>query len=224
MAEELGRFADILEKADDFDVALQQLVSKAFTEHQRIIFNGNGYSKAWEEEAASRGLSNLNSTPKSLATYLDPKHIELVTKHGIYTEAEYRARHEIHLEAYCKIINIEARTSLDMMLHQILPAAMAYTKTLCEAIIAKKQLSMPCNAETSLAEQLSAAADKCYLQCEDLRIALGKVPSDSTEASVYYNDVIVSAMEALRKNADILEQLTDKNFWPYPTYSDLLYY
>ena len=224
MAEELGRFADILEKADDFDTALQSLVSKAFTEHQRIIFNGNGYSKEWEEEAARRGLSNLNNTPKSLAAYLDPKFIDLVTKHGIYTEEEYRARHEIHVEAYCKIINIEARTSIDMMLHQILPAAMAYVKTLCEGMIAKKQLGLPCIAESALANKLSAAVDSCYTKCDELRNALNAVPSDSTEASVYYHDVIVSGMESLRKDADILEELTDKSYWPYPTYSDLLYY
>ncbi|MBQ8360127.1 MAG: glutamine synthetase type III, partial [Oscillospiraceae bacterium] len=224
MAEELGHFADILEKAEDFDAALQHLVSKTFTEHQRIIFNGNGYAKDWEDEAARRGLSNLNSTPKSLATYLDQKFIDLVTKHGIYTEAEYRARHEIHLESYCKLINIEARTSIDMVLHQILPAAIAYTKSLCDAILAKKQLGLPSGAESSLAEKLSSTADSCYAKCEQLRQALDNIPSDSTDASVFYHDTVVSLMESLRKDADVLEQLTDKTYWPYPTYSDLLYY
>lgn len=224
MAEELGQFADILEKADDFDTALQHLVSKTFTEHQRIIYNGNGYSKQWEEEAVKRGLSNLNSTPKGLATYIDQTHIDLVTKHGIYTEAEYRARHEIHLEAYCKIISIEARTSMDMIMHQILPAAMAYSKSLCDGVLAKKQLGLPCCAESSLAEKLSKTIDSCYTKCEDLRKHLDNIPKDSEEASHYYHDVIVSAMETLRKDADILEQLTDKSYWPYPTYSDLLYY
>ena len=224
MAEELGHFADILEKADDFDAALQQLVSKTFTEHQRIIFNGNGYSKEWEAEAAQRGLSNLNNTPKSLSAYLDQKNIDLVTKHGIYTETEYRARHEIHLEAYCKIINIEARTSIDMILHQILPAAMAYVKDLCSGILAKKQLGLPCTAESNLASKLSDTTDSCYAKCDQLRAALQSVPKCSEEASVYYHDVIVAGMESLRKDADILEELTDKSYWPYPTYSDLLYY
>ena len=224
MAEELAHFADILEKADDFDAALQQLVCKAFTEHQRIIFNGNGYSKEWEKEAERRGLSNLNNTPKSLATYLNQKHIDLVLKHGIYTEAEYRARHEIHLEAYCKIINIEARTSVDMVMHQILPASIAYAKTLSESILCKKQIGLPCNAESSLAVKLSEAIDNCYAKCEELNSALDVIPVDSASASVYYHDTIVSAMEALRKYADVLEQLTDKSYWPYPTYSDLLYY
>ena len=169
-------------------------------------------------------MSNLASTPEALATYLDQKNIDLVTKHGIYTEAEYRARHEIHLEAYCKIINIEARTSLDMALHQILPAAMAYSKSLCDGIIAKKQLGFHYLAETSIVEKLSSASDCCYTCCEKLRADLDLVPNSSEEASTYYHDVIVSDMEALRNYADILEQLTDKNYWPYPTYSDLLYY
>ena len=224
MAEELGQFADILEKADDFDSALQHLVSKTFTEHQRIIFNGNGYAKEWEKEAEQRGLSNLNNTPKSLSSFLNQKHVDLVTKHGIYTEAEYRARHEIHLEAYCKIINIEARTSVDMVLHQILPAAMAYTKSLCESMLTKKQLGLTCAAETGLAEKLSATVDSCYEKCEQLRKSLTNIPTDSELASIYYHDVIVTGMQSLRKDADILEELTDKSYWPYPTYSDLLYY
>lgn len=224
MAEELASFADILEKADDFDAALQQLVCKAFTEHQRIIFNGNGYSREWEKEAAQRGLSNLNSTPKSLVAYLDQKNIDLVTKHGIYTEAEYRARHEIYLESYCKIINIEARTSIDMVLRQILPAAIAYTKVLSESIQCKMQIGLPCTAESGLAKRLSTAIDNCYSKCEELRTALNLIPEDSADASVYYHDSIVTLMETLRVEADTLEQLTDKSYWPYPTYSDLLYY
>ena len=155
---------------------------------------------------------------------MDQKFIDLVTKHGIYTEEEYRARHEIHLEAYCKMINIEARTSIDMVMHQILPAAIAYTKILSESIQCKTQIGLTCCAELSLAKKLSVTIDSCYAKCEDLSAALDKIPSSSTSASVYYHDVIVAAMEELRKDADILEQLTDKNYWPYPTYSDLLFY
>ena len=224
MAEELGIFADILEKAEDFDAALQRLVSKTFAEHQRIIFNGNCYSKEWEEGAARRGLSNHSDTPQSLTSYLDQKNIDLVTKHGIYTEAEYRSRYEIHLETYCKTINIEARTSIDMMLRQILPAAMAYVKDLCTEILFKKKLDLPCSAESALVTRLSEAADSCYVKCEHLRDALKRVPCYSDKASVYYRDVILTAMHALHKDADILEELTAKNYWPYPTYSDLLYY
>ena len=224
MAEELGIFADILEKAEDFDAALQRLVSKTFAEHQRIIFNGNSYSKEWEHDAACRGLSNHSSTYQSLSTYLEQRNIDLVTKHGIYTESEYRARYKIHLEAYCKTINIEAKTSIDMVLQQILPAAMAYAKDLCNGILSKKKLALPCSAENALATQLSKAIDSCYVKCEQLREALKSIPKWSDKACAYYDDVILTVMESLRKEADILEELTAKNYWPYPTYSDLLYY
>ena len=224
MAEELGQFADELEKAADFDAALQALVCRTFTEHQRIIFNGNGYSEEWKAEAQKRGLSNLSTTAKSLPSYISRKNIELVTKHGIFTEAEFLARHEIHLEAYIKIVNIEALTSVDMVQHQILPAALAYSKSLCEGIVSKKAVGVSCKAETALAQRLSAATDSLYENCERLRSDLKTVPEQGEAAVAYYHDVIVSDMQALRADADLLEQLTDKTYWPYPTYSDLLFY
>ena len=224
MAEELGKFADELEQADNFDVALHKLIARTFTEHQRIIFNGNGYSIEWEQEAEKRGLSNLRSTAKCLPSYISQKNIDLVTKHGIYTETEFRARHEIHLDAYCKIINIEALTCVDMALHQILPAAMAYTHALCDGALAKKQLGIIPSAETALINRLSAASDSVYTISQQLSEALESIPKNSEEAVSYYQEVIVSKMQALRDDADILEQLTDKKYWPYPTYSDLLYY
>ena len=224
MAEELGKFADELESAADFDTALRDLIFRTLTDHQRIIFNGNGYSIEWEQEAEKRGLSNLRSTAKCLPTYISQKNIDLVAKHGIYTETEFRARHDIHLEAYCKIVNIEALTCVDMALHQILPAAMAYTKALCDGAIVKKQLGITPNAETKLIETLSAATDRVYEISQSLKEALNTIPTDRVDAVTYYHDVIVAKMEALRKDADILEQLTDKKYWPYPTYSDLLFY
>ena len=138
MAEELAQFADALENADNFDEALHKKVAEAFKNHQRIIFDGNGYSDEWKEEAARRGLSNLPSTAECLPTYVSEKNIDLVTRHGIFTEAEFRARHAIYLEAYNKIINIEGRTMVDMAVHQILPAAMRYTNNLCEAMYHKQ--------------------------------------------------------------------------------------
>lgn len=224
MAEELGRFADELENAEDFDSALQALVCRTFTQHQRIIFNGNGYSDEWKCEAEKRGLSNLNSTAKCLPAYISEKNISLVRKHGIFNEAEYRARHEIHLDAYCKNTNIEARISIDMVLHQILPAAMAYSKDLCKGILTKDKLGIPCNAERTLAARLSTTTDSLYEKCEELRNDLNAVPTEPEAAVSYYHDVIVSIMQAMRKDADLLEQLTDKKYWPYPTYSDLLFY
>ena len=224
MAEELGKFADQLENADDFDATLQKLVCDALTEHQRIIFNGNGYSKEWEIEAERRGLSNLNSTAKSLPTYIAKKNVELVTKRGIFTEAEYYARHEIHLEAYCKIVNIEALTSVDMALHQILPAAIKYSNVLCQSILSKKELGVSAKAEITLVNQLSAATDALYESCRALSQNLKMIPEDVEAAAKYYYQVIVSGMTDLRGYADTLEQLTDKAYWPYPTYSDLLFY
>ncbi len=224
MAEELGKFADELEQADDFDSALQKLVCRTFTEHQRIIFGGNGYSEEWKEEAARRGLSNYPSTAQCLPTYISQKNIDLVTSHGIYTEDEFRARYEIYLDAYRKIINIEARTCLDMTLHQILPAAVRYAKDLCQGILAKKELRIPCKAEDSIARKLSDTTDKLYLCCEKLREDLEHIPEGKEDIVNYYHDTVVTDMQNLREQADILESLTDKSYWPYPTYSDLLFY
>ena len=169
-------------------------------------------------------MSNFNSTAKCLPSYIHQKNIDLVTKRGIFNEAEFRARHEIHLENYCKIVNIEALTSIDMVLHQILPAAMAYSKDLCDGILTKSKLGVSCKAEQDLANRLSAAADRLYENCEKLRRDLFTVPAGAEAAVAYYHDAIVSRMEVIRKDADILEQLTDKKYWPYPTYSDLLFY
>ncbi len=224
MAEELSKFADVLENADDFETALQKLVCKAFTDHARIIFNGNGYSDEWKEEAKRRGLSNLPSTADCMPMYVSDKNIELVTKHGIFTENEFRARYAIHLEAYCKIINIEALTSIDMVMHQILPAATAYTSSLCNTIIAKKAVGASCRSETALVEKLSTTTDSLYEKCERLRNDLKSVPCGAEESALYYRNVIVADMELVRADADLLEQITDKSYWPYPTYSDLLFY
>ena len=224
MAEILARYAEELEQAEDFDSALHTLVCRSFTEHQRIIFNGNGYSKEWEEEAARRGLSNLRSTPESLDAYLDPKNVQLFKKHGIFTENEFRARYEIHLEAYCKLINIEARTSIDMVLHQILPAATAYTSALASGILSKESAGISCKAEKALAKTLSDATDHLFETCQQLQSDLETVPAENRMAALYYHSMVLARMETLRHYADILEKYTDKSYWPYPTYSDLLYY
>ena len=224
MAEELSKFADVLEQAEDFDAALQNLVCKALTDHSRIIFGGNGYSQEWKEEAARRGLSNLASTAEALPTYISDRNIDLVTRHGIFTENEFRARHTIHLESYNKKLNIEGRTMVDMALHQILPAAMQYTRSLCDAAAAKHALDIPARAEKNLISKLSAASDALYDNVERLHNCLAIVPWEPAAAAKYYRSVIVPAMEAVREEADILEALTDKSYWPYPTYSDLLFY
>ena len=224
MAEELGKFADILENAENFDAALQKLVCDTLTQHQRIIFNGNGYSDEWKEEAARRGLSNHCNTAQALPTYVSQKNIDLVTKRGIFTESEFRARYEIHMQSYKKVIAIEARTCVDMVLHQILPAAVHYSRDLAKSVIDKKAVGVSCKAEQSLLYRLSSACDRVYDKCQTLSNKLVVIPEHTEAAVNYMSDTIVPAMEALREDADLLEQLTDKAYWPYPTYSDLLFY
>ena len=224
MAEELGQFADELEKAEDFDAALHDLVVREFRAHRRVIFDGNGYSDDWKKEAAKRGLSNLATTPEAMASFLSKKNIELVTKHRIFTEAEFRARCEIQMETYIKTINIEALTSIDMIRHQILPAALRYSEQLTRSILNKKEVGITCRAERNLVRRLSDACDKLYDLCEQLGNDLKKVPADTAKAAAYYGTVIVDHMAKAREQADILESLTDKTLWPYPTYSDLLFY
>ena len=224
MAEILDRFADELEAAEDFDTALQNLVCRSLTEHQRIIFNGNGYSQQWQEEAERRGLSNLRSTADALPSYISEKNIDLVTRHGIYTEAEFRARYEIHHSAYCKVIKIEARTMLDMVQRQILPAASRYTGDLADRINSKAALGIAAEAERDTLANLSKTMDALYCRCNDLLIDLKACPAGLEAATRYCHDVIVAGMDAVRQQADLLEQLTDKSYWPYPTYSDILFY
>ena len=224
MAEELGIFADILEQAEDFDAALHDLVCKAFTQHQRIIFDGNGYSDEWKAEAARRGLSNLPSTAECLPTYISEKNIDLVTRHGIFTENEFRARYAIYLEAYNKVVGIEARTMVDMAIHQILPAAMHYTRDLCRSVSSKQAIGASCRAESSLIRQLSQSSDALFDAIEALKVALSAVPAGAEQAIGYYHDAVIPRMTDLRTHADTLEMLTDKSYWPYPTYSDLLFY
>ena len=224
MAEELAKFADILEQAEDFDQTLHQLVTDTFKNHSRIIFDGNGYSDAWKQEAARRGLSNLASTAECLPTYISEKNVDLVTRHGIFTEAEFHARYKIYLESYNKIISIEARTMLDMAVHQILPAAMRYTNDLCQAVAHKQAISIPCRAESELAKLLAENSDALYGYIQKLQQMLEHVPAIAEDAARYYHSQVIPAMESMRFHADILEANTAKSYWPYPTYSDLLYY
>ena len=224
MAEELRQFADILETAEDFDKTLHDLVCKSFTDHQRIIFGGNGYSEEWKQEAASRGLSNYPSTAECMASYISRKNIDLVTSHGIFSETEFLARHAIQLETYVKTVNIEALTMVDMAQHQILPAALRYCRDLCDGIRGKKELGVPCRAESSLLTKLSENCDQLYDTILALQAALQAAPGETVAAAEYYRTAVVPTMKQLRTYADELEQITDKSYWPYPTYSDILFY
>ena len=225
MAEELDQFAYILEQAEDPDAALQKLVYDVFKTHKRIIFNGNGYSREWQEEAARRGLSNLPTTAQALPHYIDQKNIDLVSSHGIYTEAEFRARFDIHLDSYSKRVRIEAKTMIDMVMHQILPAAMLYSADLAKAALRKAEIAgvVP-RTEEDLVRRITEATNRLYEGCENMVTALKNVPGDHLAAAQYYDQVITVQMAALRADADLLERLTAKDRWPYPIYSDILYY
>ena len=223
MAEELEQFADILEKSADFQTDLHQLVKKTFTEHQRIIFNGNGYDDAWLREAEKRGLCNLRSTADALPAYIAPKNIQLFVKHGIYTEAEVRARYEIHVENYATVISIEAKTMVDMIRHDILPAVSKYAADLCVRAEQKKQLHLPCAYETSTAREVAALTDELMEKGRALAASLEAMPADPEEAMRYSHDTLLPAMAGARAAADALELLTAADRWPMPVYSQLLF-
>lgn len=224
MAEELEQFADQLEKAKDFTNELQVLIRKTFSEHRRIIFNGNGYDEAWIKEAERRGLFNLTSTADALPAYTSKKNIDLFTKHGIYTKNEIEARAEIHIENYTTTISIEANTMVDMIQHQILPAVSAYATDLSERASAKAAIGAACKYETVTAKKISDLTDKLSDAEEKLEKDLGKIPADSRKAMDFTHKTIISGMAAARKYADELETLTAKDYWPFPVYSDLLFY
>ena len=159
-----------------------------------------------------------------MTSYIARKNIDLVTSHGIFSETEFLARHAIQLETYCKTVNIEALTMVDMVQHQILPAALRYSRDLCDGIRGKKELGLPCRSETSLLTKLSDNCDSLYDTVLALQEDLAAVPGDTAAAAEYYRNTIVPGMKQLRAFADELEQITDKSYWPYPTYSDILFY
>ena len=223
MAEELKQFADELEASRDFQADLPKLIRRVFTEHQRIIFNGNGYDEAWLKEARKRGLSNLTSTADALPMYTAPKNVDLFVKHGIYTKEEIEARAEIHIENYSTVICIEARTMTDMIRRQILPAVSAFAGDLCSRAGTKKDLGACCQYEVSTACQIGSLTDALMAASDKLEMDLSAIPADAAEAMRYSHDVLIPDMDTARRAADQLETLTGSDRWPFPTYSDLLF-
>ena len=223
MAEELAQFADELEASRDFQADLEKLIRRVFTEHQRIIFNGNGYDEAWLKEARKRGLSNLTSTADALPMYTAPKNVDLFVKHGIYTKEEIEARAEIHIENYSTVICIEARTMTDMIRRQILPAVSAFAGDLCSRAGTKKDLGACCQYEVSTACQIGSLTDALMAASDKLETDLSAIPADAAEAMRYSHDVLIPDMDTARRAADQLETLTSSDRWPFPTYSDLLF-
>ena len=224
MAEELKQFADELEKSKDFQADLSKLIKKTFTEHQRIIFNGNGYDDAWVVEAEKRGLCNLKSTADALPAYIASKNVDLFVKHGIYTKGEVQARYEIHVENYTSVIRIEANTMVDMIKHDILPAVSGYATDLCERADCKEAAGVACRYEKSVAAEVAKLTDELMDACMQLEADVAKIPAAAEEAMQYSHSVVVPDMNAARAIADSLETMTAKEYWPFPVYSDILFY
>ena len=227
-AEELRQFADELEGAKDLKSAVLALVKRVVSEHKRIIFNGDGYSKEWVREAERRGLLNLRTTVDALPRYLDQKNVSLFTSHKIYTEAEIEARYETIMEEYAKTLRIEALTMGRMVRHEVIPSVSSYLAELAGAVSAKRsvQKDLPCKAETALLTKLSALLDTAYEQAEALEAAL-EDPRTAGEnvltTASYYRDTVIPAMEALRTTVDAMEENVSSDYWPYPTYADLMF-
>ncbi len=227
VADVLKQFADALDGVSDFESALHDLIRKTIIEHNRIIFNGNGYDDAWLEEAEKRGLLNLRTTPDCLPYLLHEKNIRLFTEHKVYSEKELQSRYEIMMENYCKILGIEALTMIDMAKKDILPSVSRYIHELSDTALSKKALisSADCSYEEELVSRLSSLSGAAFKGVESLEKLLcdASAFNDSTELAVFYKDVIIPAMEYIRTNIDELETLTDANIWPYPSYGDLLF-
>ncbi len=227
VAEELKQFADVLENAEDFGTTLHELIRKTISEHKRIIFNGDGYDASWVAEAERRGLLNLKTTPDALAHMLDEKNIALFTNHGVYSETELRARHEVKLENYCKILHIEAQTMLDMARRDILPAMSRFAAKLSSAVTAK-QAALPeadCTYERDTIKRVSALTGAAFRMANQLEQDLLKshsIPAGAEQAE-FFKTEIVKDMRELRINVDALEVYASSEDWPYPTYGELLF-
>ena len=227
VAESLKVFADQLEVAEDKELTIKKLIKKNVTKHARIIFNGNNYSDEWVAEAEHRGLLNLKSTVDALPYFVSDKNIKLFTEHGIYTKAEMLSRLEINYENYSKTINIEALTLLDMAKKDVLPAVSAYAAELANTILSKKSVSkdIPCLMEESLVKKLSVLTGELYQKTEKLEKVLTQTAAitDPEKSAVAYYEDVFAAMQDLRATADALEDITSAEYWPYPSYAELLF-
>ena len=228
VAESLMKYADVLEKASDFKSALHDLICQTIRDHKRIIFNGNGYDESWIKEATEvRGLLNYRTTPDCMPRLLDKKNVDMLTRHGVFTEVELKSRCEIMLENYCKSVLIEANAMTEMAKTLIAPAALAYSLEVAKTAEAKKALApdLPCAYETELVKKLSAVADAIAVRTEALEDAIVQVEEieDVIPQSEAIRDSLIPKMVELRVVCDKAETITAKKFWPYPTYGDLLF-
>ncbi len=228
VAKELKGYADELEKADDFTSAAIALVKRTIRDHRRVIFNGNGYTAEWEEEAAKRGLPNKKNTPAALPALIEPKNIALMEDFGVLTKVEMESRYEVEMEHYSKIINIEARTMLEMARKQLLPAVNAYMSEVANTAASKLAVSenLSVRSETKALTRLSADADAMSDAVDELQAAVdaAKALSDESAKAVAFHDDVLPKMDALRAAADDAETICGEDYWPLPRYSKMLYY
>ena len=227
VAEVLDQFADELEKATDFNAALNALIKRTIVNHKRIIFNGDGYSEEWTKEAEKRGLLNLRTTPDALPYFISEKSIKLFTKHNIFTEVELNSRYEILLENYCKTLNIEALTMIEMARRSIRPAVIEYTKNITDTLTAKQSIGIDISKckEKEVVEELSYITSMIIENTEKLENALigvKDIEGIQNEAN-YYKDTVIAAMNELRAVADRAEVIVGDEYWPYPRYGELLF-
>ena len=228
VAKELKGYADELESAEDFTSAVIALVKRTIRDHRRVIFNGNGYTAEWEEEAARRGLPNKKNTPAALPALIDPKNIQLMEDFGVLTKVEMHSRYEVEMEHYSKIINIEALTMLEMARKQLLPAVNSYMSEVANTAASKLAVSeaISVRSETKTLQKLSADADAMSDAIDTLQAAVDAakaLPTETEKAVAFHSDVI-PAMDALRAAADDAETICGEDYWPLPSYSKMLYY
>ena len=225
VAEAFCEAADILEKAEDFDMACHDLIKEYMTKHQRIIFNGDGYSQEWVEEAARRGLPNIRTTVEAVDTLLTEKSVKLFEKFGIFTKVELESRAEVLYETYAKTINIEARTMIDMGAKQYIPAIINYTKTLADTVIAVQSVGADASVQKNLLVEISDKLTKAKAALDvltDVRIQ-SKSIKNHKERAFFFKEQVVPAMNELRMHIDSLERIVDAKAWPVPTYSELIF-
>ena len=228
VAKELKGYADELEKADDFTSAAIALIKRTIRDHRRVIFNGNGYTAEWEEEAAKRGLPNKKNTPAALPALIEPKNIALMEEFGVLTKVEMESRYEVEMEHYAKVINIEALTMLEMARKQLLPAINAYMSEVANTAASKLAVSesLSVRSETKTLSHLSADADAMSDAIDELQAAVdaAKALSDESAKAVAFHDDVLLKMDALRAAADDAETICGEDYWPLPSYSKMLYY
>ena len=225
VAEAFCEAADRLEKAEDFDLAVHDLIKEYMTKHQRIIFNGNGYSQEWVEEAARRGLPNIATMVEAVDTLTTKKAVKLFEHFHIFTKAELESRVEILYETYAKTINIEALTMMDMASKQIIPAVISYTKDLAEAVVFVMKAELDASVQRELLGKVNVLLKEMQKALDILQKAEAKarVMKPGKEQAFFYKNEVKTAMEALRIPADKLEVLVDKKVWPFTTYADLIF-